>query len=147
MIASKAEIKALVFTNTFDMESIKDNVIQLVEWEQVMTLLGTDLYDAVVINSGAEYDTLIGTYLKPYIAYNVKAYISKANHIKTTNKGAQTAQGSNEVIASIEEAKREAMAMATSYRRQIVTYLDLIKPLLWEGEGDTDGIINKIIII
>ena len=147
MIATKAEIKALAFTNTFDIESIKDNIINVVEWEQVMTLLGTELYDAVVINAGGTYDTLIGTYLKPYIAYNVKAYISKPNHIKTGNKGAQIATGSNEQIGSVEEAKREAMATATSYKNQIIKYLDILKPTLWEGEGNTDGIINKIIII
>ena len=113
MIASKAEIKALAFSNTFDINAVKDNVIQIV---------------------------------KPYIAYNVKAYISKPNHIKTGNKGAQTAQGSNEVIANVEEAKRQAMAMATRYKTQMIAYLDRTKPLLWKGEQDSDGIINKIII-
>ena len=53
MIASKAEIKALAFSNTFDINAVKDNVIQIVEWEQVMTVLGTDLYDNVVANPGS----------------------------------------------------------------------------------------------
>ena len=145
MIASKAEIKALVFSNTFDMAKVKDNLIQLVEWEQVLTFFGTDMYDDIVA-SPASYTTLMD-YLKPYIAYNVKAYISKANHIKTGNKGAQTAQGANEQIASVGQAKREAMAMATSYKSQMVRYLDLTKPTLWLGEPESDGIINKIIIL
>jgi hypothetical protein len=146
MIASKAEIKALVFSNTFDMAKVKDNLINIVEWEQVLTFFGTEMYDAIVATPG-DYTTLIETYLKPYIAYNVKAYISKANHIKTGNKGAQTAQGANEQIASVEQAKREAMAMATSYKSQMVRYLDLTKPTLWLGEPESDGIINKIIIL
>jgi len=146
MIASKAEIKALAFSNTFDMNAVKDNLIQLVEWEQVLSLFGADLYDDVVANP-ASYTTLIDTYLKPYIAYNVKAYLSKANHIKTGNKGAQTAQGSNEQIANVEFAKREAMNMATKYKRQMITYLDNTKPTLWKGEPKDDQIINKIIIM
>ncbi len=146
MIASKAEIKALAFSNTFDINAVKDNLIQLVEWEQVLSLFGADFYDDVVTNP-ASYTTLIDTYLKPYIAYNVKAYLSKANHIKTGNKGAQTAQGSNEQIANVEFAKREAMNMATKYKRQKVTYLDSNKPALWKGEPKDDQIINKIIIM
>lgn len=146
MIASKAEIKSLVFSNTFDMNAVKDNVIQIVEWEQVLTLFGTDMYDDIVANP-TSYTTLLSDYLKPYIAYNVKAYISKPNHIKTGNKGAQTAQGSNEQIASVEQAKRQAMDMATKYKRQMIDYLDKTKPTLWRGEPSSDGIINKIIII
>ena len=146
MIASKAEIKALAFSNTFDMNAVKDNLIQLVEWEQVLSLFGADFYDDVVANP-ASYTTLIDTYLKPYIAYNVKAYLSKANHIKTGNKGAQTAQGSNEQIANVEFAKREAMNMATKYKQQMITYLDKNKPALWKGEPKDDQIINKIIIM
>ena len=146
MIASKAEIKALAFSNTFDINAVKDNLIQLVEWEQVLSLFGADFYDDVVANP-ASYTTLIGTYLKPYIAYNVKAYLSKANHIKTGNKGAQTAQGSNEQIANVEFAKREAMNMATKYKQQMIAYLDKTKPALWKGEPKDDQIINKIIIM
>ena len=146
MIASKAEIKALAFSNTFDINAVKDNLIQLVEWEQVLSLFGADFYDDVVANP-ASYTTLIDTYLKPYIAYNVKAYLSKPNHIKTGNKGAQTAQGSNEQIANVEFAKREAMNMATKYKRQMIDYLDRTKPALWKGESKTDQIINKIIIM
>ena len=145
MIASKTEIKALAFSNNFDIEAVKDNLIQVVEWEQVLPLLGTSLYDDVVANP-ASYTTLLSDYLKPFIAYGVKAYVSKPNHIKTGNKGAQTAQGSNEVIANVEEAKRQAMAMATRYKTQMIAYLDRTKPVLWKGEQDSDGIINKIII-
>lgn len=146
MIASKAEIKALAFSNTFDINAVKDNLIQLVEWEQVLSLFGADFYDDVVANPGS-YTTLLSDYLKPYIAYNVKAYLSKPNHIKTGNKGAQTAQGSNEQIANVEFAKREAMNMATKYKRQMIDYLDRTKPALWKGESKTDQIINKIIIM
>lgn len=146
MIASKAEIKALVFSNNFDVNAIKDNLIQVVEWEQVLPLFGTDLYDDVVANP-ASYATLLSDYLKPYIAYNVKAYISKPNHIKTGNKGAQTATGSNEVIANVEESKRQAMRMASRYKQQMISYLDKAKPALWKGEPKDDQIINKIIII
>lgn len=146
MIVSKADIKTQAFSLNFDVNSIKDNVIQLVEWEQVLTLFGVTMYDDIVADPSS-YTTLIDTYLKPYIAYNVKAYISKANHIKTGNKGAQTAQGSNEQIADVEEAKREAMSIATGWRRQMITFLELTKPTLWVGEPNTDGIINKIIIL
>ena len=146
MIASKSEIKALAFSNTFDINAVKDNLIQLVEWEQVLSLFGADFYDDVVANP-ASYTTLLSDYLKPYIAYNVKAYLSKPNHIKTGNKGAQTAQGSNEQIANVEFAKREAMNMATKYKRQMIDYLDRTKPTLWKGESKTDQIINKIIIM
>jgi len=146
MIASKTEIKALAFSNNFDIEAVKDNLIQVVEWEQVLPLLGTSLYDDVVANP-ASYTTLLSDYLKPFIAYGVKAYVSKPNHIKTGNKGAQTAQGSNEQIASIQMAKREASKMVDSYKKLMVKYLDDSSIALWEGEPINTGIINKIIII
>ncbi len=146
MIASKTEIKALAFSNNFDIEAVKDNLIQVVEWEQVLPLLGTSLYDDVVANP-ASYTTLLSDYLKPFIAYGVKAYVSKPNHIKTGNKGAQTAQGSNEQIASIQMAKREASKMVDSYKKLMVKYLDDSSIALWEGEPTNKGIINKIIII
>jgi len=146
MIASKTEIKALAFSNNFDIEAVKDNLIQVVEWEQVLPLLGTSLYDDVVANP-ASYTTLLSDYLKPFIAYGVKAYVSKPNHIKTGNKGAQTAQGSNEQIASIQMAKREASKMVDSYKKLMVKYLDDSSIALWEGEPTNTGIINKIIII
>ncbi len=146
MIASKTEIKALAFSNNFDIEAVKDNLIQVVEWEQVLPLLGTSLYDDVVANP-ASYTTLLSDYLKPFIAYGVKAYVSKPNHIKTGNKGAQTAQGSNEQIASIQMAKREASKMVDSYKKLMVKYLDDSSIALWEGEPTNNGIINKIIII
>jgi len=146
MIASKTEIKALAFSNNFDIEAVKDNLIQVVEWEQVLPLLGTSLYDDVVANPGS-YTILLREYLKPFIAYGVKAYVSKPNHIKTGNKGAQTAQGSNEQIASIQMAKREASKMVDSYKKLMVKYLDDSSIALWEGEPTNTGIINKIIII
>ena len=146
MIASKTEIKALAFSNNFDIEAVKDNLIQVVEWEQVLPLLGTSLYDDVVANHGS-YTILLREYLKPFIAYGVKAYVSKPNHIKTGNKGAQTAQGSNEQIASIQMAKREASKMVDSYKKLMVKYLDDSSIALWEGEPTNTGIINKIIII
>lgn len=146
MIASKAEIKTLAFSNTFDINAVKDNVIQIVEWEKVMTVLGSDLYDDVVANPGS-YSTLLSDYLKPYIAYCVKAYISTPNHIKIGNKGAQTATGSNEVIADVELAKRQAMDMAERYKKQMVTYLDELNPSLWDGFSEPNGIINKIIAL
>tara|TARA_Y100000385_G_C12999821_1_gene596644 strand:+ start:716 stop:1156 length:441 start_codon:yes stop_codon:yes gene_type:complete len=146
MIASKTEIKALAFSNNFDIEAVKDNLIQVVEWEQVLPLLGTSLYDDVVANPSS-YTTLLSDYLKPFIAYGVKAYVSKPNHIKTGNKGAQTAQGSNEQIASIQMAKREASKMVDSYKKLMVKYLDDSSIALWEGEPTNNGIINKIIII
>ena len=146
MIASKTEIKALAFSNNFDIEAVKDNLIQVVEWEQVLPLLGTSLYDDVVANPSS-YTTLLSDYLKPFIAYGVKAYVSKPNHIKTGNKGAQTAQGSNEQIASIQMAKREASKMVDSYKKLMVKYLDDSSISLWEGEPTNKGIINKIIII
>ena len=45
MIAYKAEIKSLAFCNNFDINGVNYNLINVVEWEQVLTLLGSDLYD------------------------------------------------------------------------------------------------------
>ena len=41
MIATKTEIKTLAFNANFYINCVKDNVIQIVEWEQVMSFLGT----------------------------------------------------------------------------------------------------------
>ncbi len=146
MIASKAEIKSLAFGNNFDIAAIKDNVIMLVEYEQVLTLLGADLYDAIVANPSS-YTTLLTNFLKPYIAWNVKVYISQGNHLKTGNKGAQIATGANEVAGDVELAKREAMTWARKYKTQIIKYLDDNNVALWEGYEENDSIINKIIIL
>ena len=146
MIASKAEIKSLAFGNNFDVAAIKDNVIMLVEYEQVLTLLGADLYDDIVATP-LSYTTLLSNFLKPYIAWNVKVYISQGNHLKTGNKGAQIATGGNEVAGDVELAKREAMTWARKYKAQIIKYLDDNNVALWEGYEENDSIINKIIIL
>ena len=121
MIASKSEIKALAFGNNFDINGVKDNLIDAVEWQEVLPLLGQDLYDDV--SNGTITDAALIDVLKPYIAYNVKLYLSKSNHVKTGNKGAQIAQGTYEQIADVEEAKREAMSMANLFKIQIKKWL------------------------
>ena len=121
MIASKLEIRSLAFSRNFDIDAVKDNVILLVELEQVKPLLGSLLYADVVANPSSHTELI--ALLKPFIAYNLKYYIEKGNHVKTGNKGAQTAQGTNETQANVEDAKREALTFANKYRSQIVSYL------------------------
>jgi hypothetical protein len=143
MIASKAEIKSLAFGNNFDINGVKDNLIQVVEWEQVLTLLGTTLYDDVV-TTPASYTTLL-TYLKPFIAYQVKAYLSTSNHVKVGNKGSQVASGSNETADNPETSKREALSMAKHFEAQIVKWM---KENGYEPKRkEADNVINKIIIL
>lgn len=143
MIATKSEIKSLAFGNNFDINGVKDNLIQVVEWEQVLTLLGSDLYD-LVVSTPLDYTTLL-TYLKPFIAYQVKAYISTSNHVKVGNKGSQVASGSNETADNPETTKREALSMAKHFEAQIVKWLKANghEPKRQESHN----VINKIIIL
>lgn len=68
-------------------------------------------------------------------------------HVKTGNKGAQTANGSNETIADPNQVKREAMQLVESYRKQAIKWLNENKPALWKGEVEYPNIINKIIVM
>jgi hypothetical protein len=149
MIATKADIKALAFGNNFDINAVKDNVITLVEWEQVLPILGSDLFDDVVANPN-NYTTLVSDYLKPYIAWSLKYYIIKGNAIKTGNKGSMTANGSNEQPADSEADKRNASAFAQSYKRQLIKELkrgyDAGIYQLWV-EYKASDFINRIIIM
>lgn len=145
MIATKTEIKTLAFNANFDINSVKDNVIQIVEWEQVMSFLGTELYDDLV-STPASYTELL-TFIKPLIAHAVRAQIIMGVHVKTGNKGAQTANGSNETIADPNQVKREAMQLVESYRKQAIKWLNENKPALWKGEVEYPNIINKIIVM
>ena len=121
MIANKQEIKNLVFSRNFDINNVKDNVINLVELERVKPLLGSELFLKVKTDPSSYADLL--ELVKPFIAYMLKYYIQTSNHIRTSNKGAQTAQGSNEQIADVELAKREALTFANKYKEQINIFL------------------------
>jgi hypothetical protein len=145
MIVSKAEIKALAFSNNFDINAVKDNIIQIVEWEQLLPILGADFFDDVVANPN-NYTALLTTYIKPYLAWSVKYYLVKGNHIKMGNKGSMTAQGSNETPADPEQDKRVASGFAQSYKRQLLKELKEGNYPLFKGYVCTD-IVNRIIIM
>ena len=142
MIASKNEIRNLAFSKNFDINSIKVNVFELVELEQVKTLLGVTLFDNVKSTPTSYCDLL--DLLKPMIAYYLKYYITQGNHNKTGNKGVQVANGSNEDAGSAEVAKREALTFAERYKKQVLTYLkdnNLVMP------NDVTDIFNGLIIL
>lgn len=142
MIASKEEIKSLAFSRNFDINSIKDNVIELIELEQIKELLGDTLYSEVK-STPSSYCELLEL-LKPTIAYYLKYYILKNNHVKTGNKGTQIATGGNESQGDVEMAKREALTFATKYRKQVLIY---IKENNLEITHKDDDSLNGIIII
>ena len=142
MIASKEEIRNLAFTKNFDINAVKDNILELVELEQVKPLLGNTLFVSVKILP-ANYCDLLAL-LKPMIAYYLKYYISQGNHTKTGNKGVQIANGSNETPSTAEVGKREALTFAERYKNQVLIYMkdnSLVKPT------DEDNIFNGIIIL
>ena len=143
MIASKTEIRNLAFSKNFDINAVKDNVIELLELEQVKPILGDTLYLKVRTLPDDYCDLL--ELLKPMIAYYLKYYISKGNHAKTGNKGVQIASGSNETQSTAEDGKRESLTFAERYKKQVVKYLD--DNDLLEGNQESEGIFNGIIIL
>lgn len=148
MIVSKANIITTAFEKNFDTAMLKDSIIQVVEWERVLTLLGADFYDDVVANPN-DYTTLISTYLTPYISWSVKSYVTANNHFKNGNKGVQVANGLNETASTADEGKRIADDMASRWKYQTLKYLkdNASSYPLWEGYAESDSIINKIIIL
>ena len=143
MIASKNEIRNLAFTKNFDIEAVKDNLVNLVELERVKPLLGSELFVKVKTLPDDYCDLL--ELLKPMIAYYLKYYISKGNHVKTGNKGVQVAQGSNETQSNAEDGKREALTFAERYKAQVKTYL--IENDFKNECDDTDSFFNGIFIV
>lgn len=141
---TKAEIKTLVFSNNFDINSIKDNMIVAVQLNNLLPILGSDLYDDVEANP-SNYTDLLGL-IKPFLAWEIRKAISHTVTHKLGNKGAMKAQGVNEQPDDVIQVKREAEHFANTYKRLVEEYLEKNKPSLWEKPTQSD-IFNKIIIL
>lgn len=141
MIASKSEIKSLAFGNNFDINAIKDSLINLVELQQLKPLLGSTLFKDLQ-NNPANYGDLLGI-VKPFLAYYIKVYVNDPNHYKTGNKGSQTANGSNETQADPEKTKRSALKIAEGYKNEINIWLKSNGYIKCKLNNE----INKIIIL
>ena len=153
-LITKTEIKSLVYGANFDTALIKDHILDFVELKHVKTMFlnSAGLYDAIVANASNEYDTLLSDYLKPYMAYMVKAEIGEEINLKSGNKGNLRATGSSEQqggVSGEEKAKRLALQKANGYRALIVEYFQDNKATftLWKGYKEYDGIFNGLIIL
>jgi hypothetical protein len=141
---TKAEIKTLAFGTNFDIAQIKDNVIYLVKVNTLLPILGTNLYDDVE-STPANYTDLLDL-IKPFLAWEVRKYVSHTITYKLGNKGAMIAQGVNEQPTEVINVKREAEKLSADYKKLITQWLETNKPALWKRPIEND-FINKIIIM
>ena len=146
---TKQEIKDLVYGANFDLALIKDSLIELVKLTNLKPLLGDDLYKDIVDNP-SDYTPLLDSYIKPYLAYLVKARLAVSKNLKSGNKGAMRAGGSNEINGGNdgeEKEKRTAASIADDFKTLIIKELDKTKPTLWDGYNDIKDIINNQLFI
>lgn len=141
---TKVEIKALVFSNNFDINAIKDNVIFAIETTVLLPILGSDLFDDIEANP-QNYVTLL-SYIKPMLAWEIRKATSHTVTYKLGNKGAMEANGVNESPTDVIEVKREAEKFASTFRNLTWEWLRKNKPALWKPTKETD-FVNKIIIM
>lgn len=141
---TKAEIKELVFGNNFDVNQIKDNVITAIKFNNLLPILGSELFDDVEANPNDYTDLL--ELIKPFLAWEIRKAISHTVTHKLGNKGAMVAQGVNESPEDVINVKREADHFATTYNKLLMNYLEKNKPSLWV-QPEASDIFNKIIIM
>lgn len=74
MIMTKADIIARAFTRALSESRIQDDIIEACQTKYIKPLLGEDFYNAVIL-APTDYVTLVGTYLKPILAWWVRYMI------------------------------------------------------------------------
>jgi hypothetical protein len=120
------------FTNdNVDTALIKDNYIYITQLETVKPAIGEDFYDALILEvASGTYtglnETLVTSYIKPMLAFYVKARVLPELRLRTTNKGiminssdTSDAASKEEVAALQDIAKEMGDALLDEMRRYI----------------------------
>ena len=74
MLITSAEVITLAYITKLDVNLIKDHIIDAVQHTYIKPVLSEPLYNDVIANPG-NYTTLIDNYIKPCLAFFVKAHI------------------------------------------------------------------------
>jgi hypothetical protein len=86
-LITAAEIITMVSARNIDAGQILPLEIQVAENDYIKASLGSDLYDAVVTNTGAAYDAFIDDYVQPVLAYGVLSNIWNRLGVEVTDRG------------------------------------------------------------
>lgn len=73
MLISTAEINTLAFLTPLDVSYFKTNVMYSVQEKDLRLIMGDTLLDAVLVDT-ASYPILIESYIKPFLAFQIKYY-------------------------------------------------------------------------
>ncbi|HPT68842.1 MAG TPA: hypothetical protein PKW50_01755 [Syntrophomonas sp.] len=81
-LITATEVITAAYVTEIDRSMIKEEVILTAELKYIKPVLTASLYDDVVSNPGS-YTTLIGTYIKPCLAFFVKASMLNQQLLET----------------------------------------------------------------
>lgn len=92
ILNAKYVIDETIMNGQVDIQHIKDNYIYIVQLEVLKPALGNTFYDALLLEVASEVftglnETLVNDYIKPMLAFYVKASILTELRLRTTNKG------------------------------------------------------------
>lgn len=121
-LITAAEIIAMVSVRNIDAGNILPLEITVAEIDYVRAALGADLYDAVVTNSGAVYDSFIEDYVQPVLAYGTLSNIWNRIGVEVTDRGINRFTG--EAIQSANETDKSATLF--EIRQRLSTCLGLM---------------------
>ncbi len=122
-----ALITAAVVISTASVRNIDAGMILPIdiaaaERDYIEKPLGSDLYDAIVLNSGGTYTTFISTYVVPVMALGVISNIWNRLRVEITDRGINQLTGEG-----ITTPQNEAADMALfEYRQRLGTYIGLM---------------------
>lgn len=121
-----AQVKSEAFTRKVDDIQFKDTDIAAAEFEYILPVLTENLYNTVVANPST-YTTLIDTYIKPCLAYYVKAMLVESFFTELSDRGMNHLQGQNTQTASTQartDYKAEVLKKAQIFERRLKDYIN-----------------------
>ncbi len=115
-VISTASVRNISTSNILDID------ILTAERDYIEKPLGTDLYDAIVLNSGGTYTSFIATYVTPVLALGVISNIWNRLRVEITDRGINQMTGDG-----ITTPQNEAADMALfEYRQRLGSYIGVM---------------------
>jgi len=124
MLITQNEVIDLAFAIAIDTSAIKDSVIKSAELGYIRPILTPVLFDTVSTDPG-HYATLVGTYIKPCLAFYVKYLIY--NSLFTEKNEGKTLIDPTYSITNFPEIRQDtvqdALKTAQNYETAMVDYI------------------------
>jgi hypothetical protein len=138
-LMTRAEVIATAFDRVIEPTKIAPGMIEAVQLNHIMPIIGEDFYDALV-ETPSSYAAIL-EFIKPVLAYFVKFYALPRLYVEMGTMGLSMISGNNRQPVdqnSYEKMRAEALEMANLHAGRLNKFLydnEVDYPLYFEGKN------------